>query len=62
MTNQHIERKPLRVLIVTEDDPLFVRQFFEVFFSECPAESIEIVGVTVSRAFHESLARTARRV
>lgn len=53
---------PLRVLVITEDDPLYVVRFFEVFFAELPRERIEIVGVTVSRAFHEPISRTARRI
>ncbi len=53
---------PLRVLLVTENDPLYVRQFFDVFFAELPRDRVDLVGVTVSRAFHEPLAKTARRV
>jgi methionyl-tRNA formyltransferase len=41
----------LKVHVITEDDPLYVVRFFEV-----------IVGVTVSRAFHEPLHRTALRI
>ncbi|RLS66822.1 MAG: hypothetical protein DWH97_02975 [Planctomycetota bacterium] len=55
-------RAPLRVLLVTENDPLYVRQFFDVFFAELPRDHIELVGVTVSRAFHEPLKKTAQRV
>lgn len=57
-----VREQPLRVLLVTEDDPLYVRQFFDVFFDELPRGGIELVGVTVMRAFHEPLLRTARRV
>lgn len=53
---------PLRVLLVTENDPLYVRQFFDVFFDELPRSEIDLVGVTVSRAFHEPLTKTARRI
>lgn len=52
----------LRVLFITEDDPVYVRQFFDVFFAEFPRDRIEIVGVTVSRAFHEPIMATFRRV
>jgi methionyl-tRNA formyltransferase len=55
-------RQPLRVLLVTENDPLYVRQFFDVFFDELPRDRVELVGVTVARAFHEPLLKTARRV
>jgi methionyl-tRNA formyltransferase len=54
--------KKLRVLIVTEDDPIYVREFFGVFFPAVPRESIDIVGVTVCRAFHEPLYKTGLRV
>ncbi len=52
----------LRVLLVTEDDPIYVIRFFEVFFAEFPRDEFEIVGVTVDRAFHEPIAKTARRM
>lgn len=51
----------LRVLLVTEDDPLYVIRFFEVFFAECP-ERIELCGITVDDAFHEPLTKTAKRM
>ena len=54
--------QPLRVLLVTENDPLYVRQFFDVFFAELPRDRVDLVGVTVARAFHEPLTKTARRV
>lgn len=53
---------PLRVHVITEDDPLYVVRFFEVFFPGLPRDRIEIAGVTVSRAFHEPLLRTAARI
>ncbi|MEO8092014.1 MAG: formyltransferase family protein [bacterium] len=49
-------------MFVTEDDPLYVIHFFDVFFDEYPREQLEIVGITVSRAFDESKLATARRV
>jgi methionyl-tRNA formyltransferase len=52
----------LRLLIVTEDDPLYVLRFFETFFAEYPRDQIEIVGVSVQSAFGEPLTRTARRL
>ncbi len=55
-------RPPLRVLIVTEDDPLYVVRFFEVFFAECPRDRIDLVGITVSVAFHEPMHKTALRM
>lgn len=53
---------PLRVVFVTEDDPLYVIRFFEVFFDECPREEIAIVGVSIQDAFGEPLNETARRL
>lgn len=53
---------PLRVLLITEDDPLYVVKFFEVFFAECPRDSIDLVGITISEAFHEPIWKTARRM
>jgi methionyl-tRNA formyltransferase len=52
----------LKVYVITEDDPLYVIRFFGVFFAELPSDRIEIVGMTISRAFHESILSTARRV
>jgi methionyl-tRNA formyltransferase len=52
----------VRLMFVTEDDPLYVVRFFEVFFEEYPRGEFEIVGITVSRAFDESRLATARRV
>jgi methionyl-tRNA formyltransferase len=53
---------PLRLLFVTEDDPLYVVRFFEVFLNEYPKDEIQIVGVSIEKAFGESLGKTARRV
>jgi len=55
-------KKPLRVHVITEDDPLYVRCFFEVFLRECPRDQIELAGMTISRAFHEPIFKTARRI
>jgi methionyl-tRNA formyltransferase len=52
----------LRVLFVTEDDPLYVIRFFEVFLREYPAESIEVCGITIDRPWHEPIWRTLRRL
>ncbi|RMH26348.1 MAG: formyl transferase [Planctomycetota bacterium] len=57
-----ITDRPLRLLFVTEDDPLYVIRFFEVFFDEYPKDQIEIVGVSVQDAFHEPIWKTARRM
>lgn len=57
-----ITDRKLRLLFVTEDDPLYVIRFFEVFFDEYPRDEIEIVGVSVQEAFHEPIWKTARRM
>jgi methionyl-tRNA formyltransferase len=52
----------LRILFITEDDPLYVIRLFEVFFREYPADAIEICGITIDRAFHEPPWKTLRRM
>jgi methionyl-tRNA formyltransferase len=52
----------LRVLFITEDDPLYVIEFFDSFLDAYPRERLEVAGITVSRAFNESRLATARRV
>jgi len=52
----------LRVLFVTEDDPLYVIRLFEVFFREYPRETIDVCGITIDRPFHEPPWKTLRRM
>jgi methionyl-tRNA formyltransferase len=52
----------LRLLFVTEDDPLYVIRFFEVFLDEYPRDEFEVVAITVDEAFHEPIWTTARRM
>ncbi len=52
----------LRVFVITEDDPLYVAKFFEVFLAELPREHVDLIGMTISRAFHEPIWKTARRI
>jgi methionyl-tRNA formyltransferase len=52
----------LRILFVTEDDPLYVIRFFEVFFREYPREALEVCGITIDRPFHEPPWKTLRRM
>ena len=52
----------LRVLCVTEDDPLYVIRLFEVFFREYPRETIEVCGITIDRPFHEPPWKTLSRM
>jgi methionyl-tRNA formyltransferase len=56
-----VQAGPLRVLVITEDDPLYVIRFFEAFFPRLP-ETIEIAAITVDRAFHEPLTATVKRM
>jgi methionyl-tRNA formyltransferase len=59
----HHEQLPkLRVLFVTEDDPLYVIRLFDVFLAEYPRDEIEVCGITIDRAFHEPLWKTLRRI
>lgn len=55
-------RRRLRVVIITEDDPLYVIEFFRVFFDEFPCGEIEVCGMTIDRAFHEPLQHTLLRM
>ncbi len=59
-TQQSSDR--LRVLFVTEDDPLYVIQFFKIFFTEYPKDKLDIIGTTVVDAFHEPIWKTAWRM
>jgi methionyl-tRNA formyltransferase len=57
-----VQPTKMRVLFVTEDDPLYVIRFFDVFFGIYPRDKIEICGITIDRAFHEPLRKTLRRL
>ncbi|MDW4549729.1 formyltransferase family protein [Defluviimonas sp. D31] len=50
------------MLVITEDDPLYVIEFFKVFFDELPAGDAEVIGVTVDQAFHEPILKTLKRM
>jgi methionyl-tRNA formyltransferase len=52
----------LRILFITEDDPLYVIRFFEVFFQEHPSATMEVCGITIDRPFHEPPWKTLRRM
>ena len=62
MSAESTESPRLKVLLVTEDDPLYVIKFFEVFFAEYPRDEFEIVALTVQDAFHEPITKTAHRM
>lgn len=52
----------LKVLFVTEEDPLYVIRFFDSFFAEYPHDELEICGITIDRAFREPIGKTFRRM
>jgi methionyl-tRNA formyltransferase len=60
-TDEGAQAGPMRLLFVTEDDPLYVIHFFDVFFREYPRDELQIAGITISPAFDESKIATARR-
>jgi methionyl-tRNA formyltransferase len=53
---------PLRVHFITEDDPLYVVEFFEAFLSLYEQEEIQIVGISIQEPFNETRLSTAQRV
>lgn len=52
----------LRIFLITEDDPIYVIEFFRVFFFEHPTAELELCGITIEQPFHESIGRTFRRM
>jgi methionyl-tRNA formyltransferase len=52
----------LKIFLITEDDPIYVIEFFRVFFSEHPTQELELCGMTIDQPFHESIGRTLRRM
>ena len=52
----------LKIFLVTEEDPLYVIEFFRVFFSEYPGEEFDLCGITIDQPFHESIGQTLRRM
>jgi methionyl-tRNA formyltransferase len=52
----------LTIFLITEDDPIYVIEFFRVFFSEHPTAELKLCGITIEQPFHESIGRTLRRM
>ena len=52
----------IRVHFVTEDDPLYVTELFAAFFERYPRDEIEVVGISIQKAFNEPRLATVRRV
>jgi methionyl-tRNA formyltransferase len=52
----------LTIFLITEEDPIYVIEFFRVFFSEYPTAELELCGITIEQPFHESIGRTFRRM
>ena len=50
------------MFFVTEEDPLYVIRFFDIFFSEYPRQEFKICGITIDRAFHEPMWKRLRRL
>jgi hypothetical protein len=40
--------RPLRVQFITEDDPLYVIRFFDVFLAEYPRDEFDVIGITIA--------------
>ena len=55
-------RRKLRVFFATEEDPLYVIRFFDIFFAEYPREEIDISGITIDRPFHEPIWGTGKSI
>jgi methionyl-tRNA formyltransferase len=53
---------PLRIHFITEDDPLYVVEFFDEFFALYPREEMSVVGISIQEPFNESRLATAKRV
>jgi methionyl-tRNA formyltransferase len=53
---------PLRIHFITEDDPLYVTEFFATFLSLYPREEFTVVGISIQDPFNESRFATATRV
>jgi methionyl-tRNA formyltransferase len=50
------------VQFITEDDPLYVIRFFDVFLAEYPRDEFDVIGITIARPFRESQRATAARM
>ena len=55
--------KPLRVGIITQEDPFYVYEFFDAFVNDaCLPQTAEIVKVLIQHAFRESKWKLAKRM
>ena len=52
----------LTIFLITEEDPIYVIEFFRVFFAEYPMAELELCGITIEQPFHESIGQTFRRM
>src|SRR5712691_5806904 len=55
-------KQKLTIFLITEEDPIYVIEFFRIFFSEHPRAELELCGITIDQPFHESIGRTFRRM
>jgi methionyl-tRNA formyltransferase len=63
---RHSKKSPpacrLKIFFVTEEDPLYVIEFFRIFLSEYPTDEFDLCGITIDQPFHESTPQTLRRM
>lgn len=57
-----IEHKRLRVVIVTQDDPFYICEFFKTFLEKAVALKIDIQLIAILRPFNESFLSLIKRV
>lgn len=51
-----------RLLVVTVDDPIYVIEFFKIFFAELPFREFDLQAVAIEKPFHESTYQSLRRL
>lgn len=57
------EKNPrTRLLVVTVDDPIYVIEFFKVFFAELPSREFDLRAVVIEKPFHESTYQSLQRI
>ena len=52
----------MRVLIITENDPIYIYKFFSLFLNKIDAKKIDLVGISVLKPFNMSIISTGLRV
>ena len=54
--------RPTRLLLVTSDDPIYVIEFFRVFFAELPERAFDLKAIAIDHPFRESKIASFRRI